>query len=730
MPFTAYWKTTTGFNTQDYPVVIGKQLNQCSLAELTAHPLCGSNSIYGNITYAVKSSDLGYGSVARDLTGGAMFKEPITSNKSNEQANEPAQVGNDALVYRRTIFIAYKSNVSIPQHSIDNTCSNDIYIVDNITAPNKLVCNYTGQSGLGTGDNATLTARIGGYQLRHTCQKSPAAYASAPNQVVYTDNTDPDNPVTTQYNICLAFVYVVGNDAFLIIDDHICNWGFRYQNNNIDNQYNWLSGGNEYKSFISTNDYRLFIGMNPNATGRDATLAEIFPGCFADPVPDPAVFINTFYVTNIQTNLVQTIKFKFQLSNSTISGYLASRQLLMGLSGDTALEARMQQLCRGGIHFVFNGDVLKPLIVGGIVVGYGSLEQESELDKYNDLNHPVPTSGGGGGGVGGDVSDKEVSMPTRMLSGSAGMVTYYEINKAGTATANQISDAISRFDITLIGKDLMRNLISFKAFALLPVSLFNNIIHIAGRDLKDANDNYLMGDVITAVNKINLGSITVPTLYNDYRDYAPYTKIEMYVPLCGWFTLPEWVIGKSVSGEMFVDIYNGTVKAVIKASSTVVAEVGGNAAYDIPFVAESTGMKAGAVISSALNTAVTAGMFATAPTASTGAAALSSAANLASSINTNATTLKGVLGDGSNVNGLTSVYIKVTRPKSPNEVTDIPDKFKHNHGIPCMQQLTIAAGDGFTQVLEPDVTGNMTAAEKQMIIDGFRHGLIISANPT
>lgn len=729
MAFTAYWKTTTGFNTQDYPVTIGKRLNQCSLAELTAHPLCGSNSIYGNITFAIKSSDLGYSSVARDLTGGAMFKEPITNTKANEQANEPAQVGNDALVYRRTIFIAYKTNVSIPQHAIDDTCSNDIYIVENITAPNKLVYNFTGASGMGTSDGGIPTVRIGGYQLRHTCQKSPAAYASAPNQLVYTDNTDPNNPVTTNYNLCLAFVYVVGNDAFVLIDDHVGNFGFRYKANDVSNQYNWLDNGLNYKSFNSTNNYRLFIGMNPNATGRDATLAEIFPNCFADPVPDPAEFVNTYYVTNVQTNLVQTLKFKFLLSHGDIVG-VSSRTLQFTLSGDTALEARMQQMCRGGIHFVFNGDVWKPLITGGIVVGYGSLEQESELDKYNDLNHPVPTSGGGGGGVGGDVSDKEVSMPTRMLSGSAGMVTYYEINKSGTATANQISEAISRFDITTIGKDLMRNLISFKAFALLPVSLFNNIIHIAGRDLKDANDNYLTGDVITAVNKINLGSITVPTLYNDYRDYAPYTKIEMYVPLCGWFTLPEWVIGKSVSGEMFVDIYNGTVKAVIKASSTVVAEVGGNAAYDIPFVAESTGMKAGAVISSALNTAVSAGMFATAPTVHTGTAALSSAANLASSLNTNATTLKGVLGDGSNVNGLTSVYIKVTRPKSPNEVTDIPEKFKQNHGIPCMQQLTLAAGDGFTQVLEPDVSGTMTAAEKQMIIDGFRHGLIISANPT
>lgn len=322
------------------------------------------------------------------------------------------------------------------------------------------------------------------------------------------------------------------------------------------------------------------------------------------------------------------------------------------------------------------------------------------------------------------IEDKELDMSTLMLSGSAGMVHYYEINKTGTATANQISDAISKFDITTIGKDLMRNLISYKAFAVLPTSsVFNNIIHVAGKDLKDENDNYLMGDVILGMSKLSLGTITIPTLYNDYRDYEPYTRIEMFVPFCGWFHLPSWCMGKTITGEMFVDLYNGTCKAIIKASNTVVAETGGNVAYDIPFVAESTGAKAGAVISSALTTAVSTAGFAATPNIATGAAALSSAANLASAVNSNQTTLKGVLGDGSNVNGLNRCFIKVTRPQSPNGSTNIPDSYKHEIGIPTMKEITLSAGDGYIQVMDAKVTGTMTAREKQMIVDGFRHGL-------
>ena len=402
MAFTAYWKTTTGFNTQDYPVIIGKKLKECSVAELTGHPMCGSMSLWGNVAFTAKSSDLAYSDVMPHLTGGVMFKEPIISNKSDIQVNEPANTGDTAKIYRRSIFIAWKSNVSnvsLPQHSIDDTCSDDIYIVDNITAPNKLVCNYTNASGLGTGDNAAVKARVCGYQLRHTCQKGQTAYGSAPSQLVYTDNTDPNHPITTNYYLGTAFVYVVDNNAFVVIDDHVGHFGFRWQSNNTSNQYNFLSDGADYKSFKSANNYRFFIGMNPNGTNREATLAEIFPGCFADPVPDPAVFVNSnSYTTTVSTILGSTIKLKFSLYNSTIGGAMASRGLNFSLSGDTALEARLQQICRQGTYFVFNGELLKPIIVGGVVVGYGTPEKVSEIDTYRDLNHPVPTGPGGGGG--------------------------------------------------------------------------------------------------------------------------------------------------------------------------------------------------------------------------------------------------------------------------------------------------------------------------------------------
>ena len=84
------------------------------------------------------------------------------------------------------------------------------------------------------------------------------------------------------------------------------------------------------------------------------------------------------------------------------------------------------------------------------------------------------------------------------------------------------------------------------------------------------------------------------------------------------------------------------------------------------------------------------------------------------------------MGDGSNINGCTQFLIKVTRPASTDTTTGIiNNSYKHEKGLPCAKTITLTQGDGFTQITDANITGNMTAREKQMIIDGFRHGLIL-----
>lgn len=381
-----------------------------------------------------------------------------------------------------------------------------------------------------------------------------------------------------------------------------------------------------------------------------------------------------------------------------------------------------------GFKFKFKNTLYKPIINGGIVTGYtDDMTVPSEWDDMTNVTGntvpiapptpPTPPN-----------DDIEVDMPLAYIGGTGGFVQFIKINSAGLASADDISAALSRFDITTIGKDLLRNFVSYKCFAVLNIDPNDTVtrqITVDGHGLTDENNNPLQGQVIGGVLPIDFEIGTPTPYYNDFRDYAPYTKIEAYVPFCGWFTLPSWCIGKNITGTMFTDLYNGTVKAIIKASQTVVAEVGGCCAYDIPFVADATGAKAGAVISSALSTAAAAAATVTMPNVATGIAAVTSAANTICAVNSNDTTLKGVLGDGSNLNGLLHCYLKITRPQSPTRTNEIPNAYKHEFGIPTYKELTLATGDGYTQIMDAKIVGDMTDREKQMIIDGFRHGLIL-----
>lgn len=600
MAFIAHWKTTTGFNTQDYPVTIGKKLKECTVAELTAHCMCGSNSPWGNIAFSLKSSDLGYSNVARDLTGGVMFREPITNSKADEQVNEPANTGDTAKIYRRTIFIACKSGVTFPQHSIDDTCSDYIYIVDDITAPNKLVCNFTNASGLGTGDGAAITARVGGYQLKHTCQKGQTAYASAPGQVVYTDNSDPNNPVTTNYTIYAAFVYIVGDNAFVCIDDHVGSFGFRYQNNNTSNQYNMLNGGNDYKSFISDNNYRLFIGMNPNSTNREATLAEIFPGCFADPVPDPAVFINSYYTTTVPTIEVPTIQIRFQLAHATISSVLASRSLNFGLGEDTAVEARLQQLCRAGTYFVFDGQLLKPIVVGGVVVGYGTPEKVSEIDTYRDLNHPVPTGPGGGGGGGDDGDDPWHGVQfggTGAGGGGAFCSVYYMTGAQLTSLKNWSNTSAPE------GFDMLPSIIGLQQLPISVSGVGTTVKFLKSAAITSQGESRVVDTQVPAGTgtgqpiPFSLGHVNINRRMKQrgepYLDYD--CTVELFLPFAGTFVLDtQAVMGRTISAEIIVDPVNGTAFAYAWVENggqkMPIAYGGGSIAVDLPIASNQWGI--------------------------------------------------------------------------------------------------------------------------------------------
>lgn len=719
MSFSAEWTPTTGFNTSGYAVTFGKQLNQCTTEEIVAHPMCGSNHPLANCAYVVKDSDLGYSSVAMHLAN-AQFKEPIPNGQSNTWVCSPAPSGDNALVYRRSIFVGMPTNVTAPQYCLTDECDNRILIIEDIKSPNKLVYSY-GNMNFNIG--AVASYKTMANSIKHTCNRGQSAWSAAPSTVTYTDTSDPDNPQTTIYKICIYHVYTIGTECFIVGYDYIGNFGGRYQN--ASNEYNYLAGGSSYQGFASDNGYDLFLGLNINHTGGETNLQGILgDDIYADPVPNPATFDGTYITYAPQNIVLQNARLRFYMSNSTI---VSMRSCGLQFDLVDTEEIRKQQFARAGIYFVVNGELFKPIISGGIVTGYGTPEQESEIDTYTDLNHPVPSGGGGGGTVTDD--DNTDPIPTVGVPFASGLAHYY-VTTAASPVLEQISEAMSQWDIDTSKKDLYRNLISCKLIKPpAPIPSTPGLTFTIYGVQPQYQGSGIMITGVAGNPTASFGPYSISRKFNDFRDYAPYTKCEIFLPYCGWCGLPSHVVGRSVSVYYYTDIIAATCKAVVYCGSNIVAEASGVIGVDIPFASENVGAKmeaanAGLVASTkgALQTAIGVGTLVTTKgqkgvsTLASGLSTyISGFTQMSMAANENWTEINGQTGDGCNLAGSSAIVIKITRPKygSNSDAPYVPDGYAHNIGYTSMKGVTVGSVSGLLIADNVDTSNISGATERE-----------------
>lgn len=155
-------------------------------------------------------------------------------------------------------------------------------------------------------------------------------------------------------------------------------------------------------------------------------------------------------------------------------------------------------------------------------------------------------------------------------------------------------------------------------------------------------DNFVRGvQVINTTTSIFNASVDVPTFYNDFRDYAPYTTISLYLPYVGTIELDaSKVVGKELKITYIVSLYTGDASIVVSIDANpedgshpiILEQIESKIGTDVGFNAYNGGQVAGATLSliTSLATAKTStdaltrgldsvagGAFKTAPTVST-----------------------------------------------------------------------------------------------------------------
>ena len=251
-----------------------------------------------------------------------------------------------------------------------------------------------------------------------------------------------------------------------------------------------------------------------------------------------------------------------------------------------------------------------------------------------------------------------------------------------------------------------------------------------------STDNYNIVDEQLQV--IDCGSITVDReelLTNTYLDFSPYTTYEMFIPGCGWITLPDTVVGRTISVHIVFDLTTCSCKGVVRSegellggSGSTLATVNGIIGSSVPLSINETGLQRGAIMSGAVQTVTALGTSAMGIGLGNPYVGMSGIAMAAGSLaethiagNATYTSTKGGATDYSVFGDGYKAVLKITRPK-----LEIPDNYGHTVGYVVNKYDSLSNYSGFTVCLNPHVTGlTCTSDEKDEIARLLERGVIL-----
>ena len=233
--------------------------------------------------------------------------------------------------------------------------------------------------------------------------------------------------------------------------------------------------------------------------------------------------------------------------------------------------------------------------------------------------------------------------------------------------------------------------------------------------------------------EINLGSLTVSRAWGNYLDFAPYTKISIYLPFIGERNLDtNDVMGKTLNVRYHIDLLSGNCVAYVFVNGSIHYQFSGNCAYSIPISSADTAnlflqplkaiaglTLAGVGVATGNPMAVAAGhaLGATVGSDESGAFVSPPSAEIS------APDVRKV--DGLNANtgymGTIRPYLSIERVKP-----DINDGFGAEIGYQSNKFRTLGNLAGFTKVSEVHLEGiTATTAELTQIEAMLKEGVII-----
>ena len=235
-----------------------------------------------------------------------------------------------------------------------------------------------------------------------------------------------------------------------------------------------------------------------------------------------------------------------------------------------------------------------------------------------------------------------------------------------------------------------------------------------------AHSGVMSNTVNSQYIEIDCGSIKVNRYFGSVLDYAPYTKLQVYLPFVGIVDLDtNEIMGGTLNIKYRIDVLTGSCLARLKVTrgdyNAELYNFAGNCAVQLPI----SGGSYSGIIANAIGVAGSVG----ATIASGGAlapvlvgSAVSSAIN--SHVNVSHS---GSLGSNAGALGIMKPYLIITRPK-PAEA----DNFNVFYGKPSNKTVRLSSCSGYTRVKDVHVD-NIVATDNELseIEQLLKEGVII-----
>ena len=277
-------------------------------------------------------------------------------------------------------------------------------------------------------------------------------------------------------------------------------------------------------------------------------------------------------------------------------------------------------------------------------------------------------------------------------------------------------------------------------------------VHVGNLDTGITCQYANMGANYGGGSEFTYSPISIDREYNDFRDYAPYTTIEIYVPFCGVVSLnPADVYGYEITVSIVPDLMTGACTGCIYRGEYLLTTIDGKIGMPISLSLGQVGEYQNAVtqaqfnlknanrqmFNSWLGACASVGAIASGAGAGVGIAGLAGSAmgiiNADQNIKKAEYDLEHIARNFNTVGSVSDTNTVMVLPEYVHAIikrpypldTDI-STYAHTVGYACNKQGLLSDFTGYTIISDCDLSGiSCTASEKESIDQILKRGVIV-----